>query len=188
VAHQLASYESRLIRGLGLTPKQAQAFLEKAIPVIALGDVTGFEASDAFFQRPWFGSGTRGATAAELAQVQVFNPLGSGVDVILELAVISPQTTQDVQFRVDTVALATLTTDRSFRDRRITGNPANEIRTRSDAAALGTFIGLANVGASPSEAIPLDILLPPGQGFNLNGTVVNNTLQVLFYGFEQNRE
>lgn len=188
MGHQLQSYESRLIRGLGLTQKQAAEFLERLVPTVALGDVTGFEASDAFFQRPLFGTHASTAVAAQTGKLQLFNPLGSGVDVILELAIIRSAAAANVSYAVHDTAFATEVQTKGFRDRRLTGLPASELRTLTDASAPGTEVGLVLLAATPSEIVPLDVLLSPGRGFHFRNQTVNNVMNVTWFGFEQSRE
>jgi len=188
VAHQLASFESRLSRGLGITPKQAAEFLEKAIPVIQLGDVTGFEASDVFYQRPIIIRGAIGPIAAVNAHVQCFNPTNSGIDVILELAVVRLTTAGDANLLTHDAALAAASTRKAFRDRRIRGLPAVSAFQENTAVALGTLIGNFALPAATSETVVLDFLLSPGTGLMFRNGLVNDNIDVTFYGYERNRE
>ncbi len=187
--HQLASYESRLMRGLGVTQRQAAEFLDRLVPTVLLGDVTGFEASDAFFQRPFISMDLAGAVVGEESQTQLFNPLGSGVDIVLELGMVRVPGATDVELRVSSAGLGNLSITKGFRDRRLTGLPAGELRSASDAVGgTGDILGFLALAASPSEMIPLDVFLNPGQGFHFRNKTANASLSVTWYGFEQNRE
>lgn len=188
MAHQLASFQSRLSRGLGITPAQAAIFLDKAIPVIQLGDVTGFDASDTFYERPIILRGGIGPTAAVNSHVQCFNPLESGVDVILDLAVVRLITAGDVNLLTHDAALAAASTRKAFRDRRIRGLPAASAFQEDTAAALGTLIGNFSLPAATSETVILDFLLSPGTGIMFRNGLVNDNIDVTFYGYERNRE
>lgn len=175
------------MRGLGVSKGEAMELMERMVPVVQLGSVLGFSASDTFYERPFVGDNASGAVAAQLAKCQIFNPLLSGVDVIVEKAYIRVDPIADVDLRVHNVALTDEVQTKAFRDRRIRGLPAVTLRDVTAAGDVGDEVALFRVAAA-SELFLLDFLIQPGQGIHFTCRTVNQGLNVTWYGTEQNRE
>lgn len=176
------------MRGLGLSAQQASDFLDRLVPTVEVGDLTHFTESDTFFERPAIYELGTGGVAAQVSSCQLFNPAGSGVDVLLELVHVLVENAGNIDMRVHNTALTNLGTAKVFRDRRITGSPAAEPRAVTQVGAIGTLVGIVAVAAAPSEVLALDILLPPGTGFHLDHQTVDTDLTCTWFATETSRE
>lgn len=169
----------RVSRGYGIPETQAAALLGKPVFVIAIDDLTDEEASDVFVLRPSIGRVGVGAVAAEFPQAQILNPPASGVLAILEQLFIESDTAADVRFSFSNVALANLGAEVAFRDTRVPGAPAVQLRNDNAVGAVGTRIFRLPIEAGVTYHIPnANILLAQNQGLIIELETVNIELEL----------
>jgi len=181
----LARLVSRLRRAYRLTAGQAALFGEGITPVVVVDDVMGTAASDQFYQKTTRAFGSQPAVAAEFSHVQIRNPVGSGVNYLLERVLIAVGADVTVEGGPDGSAnLATVVATNVFRDQRIAGRPATQLSIDSSVASLVTSQWSAAIEAIHSEEFLIDELIPPGQGWNLRATTLNVQLNLTYFGKE----
>lgn len=152
---------------------------------VSLDDLTDVEASDVFVLRPAISRGGQLGAGGELAHVQLFNPANSGIITIVDLALLESSTTDLISIRTTTEAIGSLGAQEGFRDRRLSGGPATQVRQLSDVAAQGSQVGTIRIPTAESVQVPLDFILAPGTGINLINTTVALTLAVTWYFTEE---
>jgi len=169
----------RVSRGYGIPETQAASLLGRPVFTISIDDLTDEEASDVFVLRPSIGRIGVGAVAAQFPQAQILNPAASGVIAIVEQLFIESDTTADVRFSLSNVELANLGTEVAFRDRRIPGAPAIELRNGNAVGAVGTRIFRLPIEAGVTYHIPnLNLLLGQDQGLIIELETVNIELEL----------
>ena len=185
MAHRLASLTQALQRGLDLTELQASELLQRITPTIALADLTGFESSDAFLNRPSWGSALAAAVVGENGHCQIFNPAESGIEVEIETILASLGSAGVAVLSSFDTALTTLDTSPQFRDRRIRGSPAAEVRRQNNAGTLGTGIIGVDLLALTTFTFTTPVLLREGQGLQVEAATVNVALRGSFFWTER---
>lgn len=153
---------------------------------VPIDDLTDVEASDVFVNRICVGSGNITAGAGVFAHTQLFNPADSGVLAIPVVVVVSSATAQVVELRTHDTAIATLRAEVGFRDRRLNGSPAAEIRDAA-TAAVGSTVALFRIPASESISIPLDFILDEGNGIVIIAGTAQTDIQGNWYWTEEDR-
>lgn len=132
--------------------------------------------------------GYQGGVAAEYQHVQLFNPAGSGRNVVVsKLIVISSVAAQAFRISVGSVAAAVLA---SAGVSKKVGGAASvaQIRTHSSAAPFGSLSMVAGVSAAyDSREVPFSepILLPEGTGLIVGSNAVNVSLWGSFQWLEE---
>lgn len=120
--------------------------------------------------------------AGQFPALQVFNPVASGVLVVVTQALVSIATAQSVNWRMTGTARPTLVRQFTPRDSRVTGNLPSQMRRESSVVPIP--LGMtASIGASD----PTDILaggqhyvLLPGNGFEVANNVAASTFRVVY--------
>jgi len=177
----------KLRRRYGLMGPEPVTEISPALsPVVIVDDLTGPALHDVGYIRTCIGSLRTSAVVAENAHVQLFNPVGSGVDLLVEGAIASAGAANTVMLRLHDTAL-TVQGSEFFRDRRLTGNPAGEIRGVSQGGLLGSQVALIRVAAAESIIIPADVILEPGTGVLVALEGTNDTLEGNFYWSERSQ-
>lgn len=160
---RLGQSAQKLGRAYGLTDLPITGVAPELVPVVIVGDLTSPAEHDAGDIRYCVGNGSQGGAASNYAHVQLLNPPGSGITVIVQTLVVAIETAGDVQVRLYDTPLTTATT-RRFRDTRITGTPVGQARTQNETSRLGTSVLSLGLVADASEQIQLDFVLKPGTG------------------------
>ncbi len=178
----------RVARALGIPEQQARNLMLRSAPVLLVGDITRPEDSDVFNERLCIGNRVQVQQAGQYAHIQLYNPPGSGVIATCDLAsVANLNTASRIDLRVYDTALSTaaLAANHAFRDRRIAGEPACQIRYQDNAATLGESVRSFSTGAADSKPVAVDFILQPGQGILFGGASTNNGLESVFWWTER---
>jgi len=130
------------------------------------------------------GSATLTGDVAEVARVQLFNPVASGKLIAVSSVYVSATATMTFRFATSTIALTDGIGTEVFRDRRLsaTSRPSGQIRTDSTVAfpdAHGQF-RLAGNQVVTLEDENTAAVLSPGSGFEVGSTAAATTIFVTF--------
>lgn len=168
----------KLQQGLRLTELPDAVLAPEIVGVILLED---FSAPLSDIARGCYGTGGAGPVAAELP-ILALTPTTDGVAVVINEALISTTTTQDILVTVPTVAvpgLTTLTSSR-FAESDIPGRPSALVGTdQAIGAPTGTTIMRFAVLANTPYLLKLEYRFGPGSfGMVITGGTVNTLLRV----------
>ncbi len=120
--------------------------------------------------------------ATQLSQVQLFNPVGSGVRIFVFR--VRARSSGGTVVYGDTTPLATLTTDATNKLANATSaSPTAEVRRGTDTVPRGGSKNEALVEIINTE---IPIILDPGFGINIEGTTANQETGGLFEWVEGN--
>jgi len=147
-------------------------------PVVVVEDLTKAFDSDSRELREASGVATRNAVAVEFSHIELFNPAGSGVLVHVETLIPIVGTNSEVQIITEsTQSAGALNANVAWRDRRLPGDPAAQMRTFTNVALQGdVLVQQIWCGVSTqSRTYVLDFVLNPGTGL----IVADNTVNVL---------
>ncbi len=168
---------------LGITTQTPFELIPAVLPTIA-------------FERPtptdvrlcWARQVSVGA-AAELSQLGLFNPAGSGKLIHVDTAIVISSGAGGLSIgNRDTTAGTALGTQVGFRDRRITGTPAGQPRSESNAASQVVQRSASSfVAANDPIIVPFDVYLDEGQGIAVASTVVQQTIEAAWFWEEHIR-
>lgn len=127
------------------------------------------------------------AVAGQLSHAQLWNPAGSGKNLILSKLSVLPTAVGSVAFGRTNVAHGTLIGNGSS---KLLGGAAGtgQLRTTTSAASLLTIMGNFGIGVATTHAeFPLTepVIIPPGWGFGFSFGVVNVQITATFQWFEQ---
>jgi len=185
-----------LIQSSGITQKLIAAFNIKGKSITpTLGDILQpVVIVEDLVRSSWFNQATErpagggvltfAPTAGEFGSVQIFNPVGSGVKIIVDTVFVAIGTGATAfALRQSSTALPTLVALASnWRDPTVlVGAPATEIRTNTSAGASGGSI--VGAGVMPvNQSLPYNIagIYGPGQGLTVASQTVTNALTVGF--------
>ena len=137
--------------------------------------------------RVLMGVGAQTGASSQFSHVQLWNPAASGSRLVITKLLIRVGVTSGVLARRYTTALTTLSGG-GRKKLDLSGSGAAEIRTQTDASALGeVVVGDWTLNANTPitenlENFPLVLL--PGTGLNLQASVVNTTLTATFQWME----
>lgn len=128
------------------------------------------------------------AAAAMNSQVQLWNPAGSGKNLIVKSIFLTAATAFVV--RSANAALPTLGTDNPPKN-KLLGSPmapVSEVRTRNNTAVMeGVILGpVVYVMANDSKGFTFNepIIVPPGTGLNVAASTVNQTVAASYDFYE----
>lgn len=131
--------------------------------------------------RPAFGGSSITGSAGQYPGLQLWNPSGSGVLVLLDRLLVACTPNINICWRKYTAALGTLVTTKAWMDSRIAGAPVAEIRTEDVAVSNGTLLGYLRFSGLDEFFIPFGkMILAPGSGFGLSGGAVASVLYATF--------
>jgi len=125
-----------------------------------------------------WGTMSQGAGGAgTFSMNQLFNPADSGVVIHVDAVNILADAGQTIHILEFDTALTTEAGTKGFRDRRLRGEPAGQVRTQANNPILGvnrfrTAVEAANVAVFQL----LDVFLNPGQGVHISGVGTNNAI------------
>lgn len=175
---------------------QAEGVLSRITPTIDLQELVDLAAERGGVpgKRAAVYAATAPAVAAELPRVQLMNPANSGVNIRLQMILVSRTTAGFVSVGFQNSALATAGVNR-YADQRIgitpafvVVAPAGSITQDTDALtgiAAGDLLGFHRQGTSKSSwEQGNQITLPAGFGFRVVGATVNEALSVSIYSWE----
>ncbi len=188
---QTARYEQftkRLLRlvGGGIMPR----LQNDLSPVINIEDPA--DAALLFWKGHRLASGTAAGTAAaaEFATCSLFNPLGSGVLIVVLLTQVGPNSIR-WQFSLTQTRTALVQTNLRFNDTRaaLTAVPRGELGFDSLAAIPTPTIWDQTVAAATAASnFRMPFVLAPGSGLRVLDTVAANNAQVNFQWLERAAE
>lgn len=129
------------------------------------------------------------AGPAVFATIQLFNPANSGFLVTCSHLIVSSGSGTQVRWNLETTPLTDLSTNRAFRDGRLTGvpRPVAEIRSVETAAAVtrsGQMRMLANTPYTIVDPNAVAILAP-GTGLTIQDISLNQIIAVTFFWRER---
>lgn len=135
------------------------------------------------------GSTTLTAAAAQFPLGQVLNPADSGAIVVVEQIIISPGTTMNCRWGVDTTVLLSAIGSGRFRDSRngLLTAPVGQVRGQSSVGAppsAGTIASLLNVANKISDENGIAVL-SPGFGLTVGGVTTASTINITFFWRER---
>lgn len=137
--------------------------------------------------RQAFGFVNQGGVAAQNGHLQLFNPADSGLLIHLSgfQFGVGAGGAGNINFGFFDTALTTLAAaplGSAFLDRRETGGPVAQLRSQTNAGLLFAIIlGAIRTLADQTTFVNLvGVVLEPGQGFCIEGTVVNVTVDAWF--------
>jgi len=125
------------------------------------------------------------AVAVNNSHVQIYNPVGSGIQLLIHTAFIAVATTDDIEvLRFDTE----LTSDVGAGVNMFLGGAAanGHIRRQTNATILGTTLGVFQIIADISHSFltPWSFELTPGQGLQFVPQTQNLAMDVNFTWIE----
>ena len=159
----------------------------EAVGVVLLDDLSGPASHDTLELRDAFGGTAQDGVANEFGHIQIFNPTNSGVDLIVDGALVSAATGGRTTVRAHDTAITTNLTTKGFRDSRVAGGPVGQVRRATDASVLGTQIAIFEIPAAESILLPLVLIVQPGTGYAIARHTVNTQLTVTYYWSERVR-
>lgn len=124
------------------------------------------------------------AVASQKPMCKLHNPAGSRVLAVLYQVLSSATNANLWQSGPATNVFATVANGQ-FVDRRLTGLPACEAQSQTAAANILVRPALHRQGGTAPLIIPLNVVLPPGSGFLLEGQTNNTEGLVSFYWYER---
>ncbi len=129
------------------------------------------------------------AGPAVAATIQLFNPVDSGFLVTISSAIISSGSGTQVRWNIETTPLTTLSTNRAFRDGRLSGvpRPVAQIRSVETAAATtrsGQMRMLANTPYRLEDPNGVAVLAP-GTGLTIQDISLHQLLAVTLFWRER---
>ncbi len=174
MSRNFADIVRRVERGYGLPTSEARALLGRPLFTIALDTLTDEEASDVFVLRPALGTRVQGAVALEFSHVQYFNPPASGVIAIFDKFILDVSADAFGRIGFTTAALGSTGGAAGFKDRRVSGAPAIELRSDTNVAGQVTSLHSFRIEATvPTVLRDLGIIIPPGTGVDVELEAVN---------------
>lgn len=179
---QLIGAARALQQKYGLLGKVSLQLDETIVPVSV---VDTLESTD---KRPAAGQARASAEALELGHVQLFNPADSGVLVELEKIVFSQSAAAIIVFDFFDTALTNLGGDTEWRDRRLPGLPAAQVRQQTNLTQLGinnTFFAFDQI-VNESTQVEQSVVLLPGMGMTVVGLTINTLVRSAFVWTERN--
>ena len=131
-----------------------------------------------------FGNTTLLASVGDLNHHQLFNPVDSGMLVVLERMDINSATSQLIEYGLATVALADFTANQAFRDTREgilqpVVAQARDVQQVGSIARFGAFRIIANTTFTMQDKQGL-FLLAPGTGITFASVTANTVTNVTF--------
>lgn len=176
---QNAKATADLLAQLGITAPVRFAVSPTVIPVAVIS--TPDPASQAKLA---YGAAFRGGAAGNVAHTQIFNPANSGVIIHVDSCIITLPTATEVNVTLFDTALTTASATLGYRDRRLSGSPAAQVREQNNATLLGVIRMAFDAPANEGILIPLDTFLGAAQGLVV-AAVTANTTQVTTYYWEE---
>lgn len=156
----------RLSELLDIPQKDALQLALGVQPVLLVESIVGLPSSrvTGLAGAPGFGSDTQAAVAGRTAEIQLLNPVDSGIEIHVDRYMAFVDAASTVQLRDHSTALASLTAG-TWRDFRRPGQPAGELRAGNPVAVDGTLIGTVSEAALVSVTVDLHpTILDEGQG------------------------
>jgi len=166
------------------------------LPVLVVGDLTRPESAGGK-TRLGIGTATQAGAASNYAQVQLWNPDNSGVDVVLQKAWVALGGAGIFQLQVFDTALTTLSAKRRYADQPFFTKataptlylPNAQVRNQNHTAIYGTQIGEWRVSTVDSFLVEgLLVRLPPGRGLHFAAQAANINLYCDYWWEEQPRD
>ncbi len=176
----------RVEKGYNLPTSRALELVGRPVFTISLDNLLDIEASDVFVLRPAFGVAESGAVALQFSTVQLFNPARSGVVLVLEQIVSSSPAVIVHGLGEHNTAIGGTNDTLDFRDQRIDGAPAAELRTASFAALqfINSLELITEINVSLFSP-RLDVIIAEGQGFAVAGATVETAVRANFLWREE---
>lgn len=179
----------RLVRAYGLTEEEATRLVdERLLFTLQLQDIEPPEWSEVYQTRLAVGTITQAAVAAERSVCQLVNPTGSGVILVLDGWIAHTTAADDLTEGSQAAAQATVDTTKRWRDRRLIGQPVAEVRSGTNAAAVGVAWAVHRAIANESYQWPPSwprhspaAIISPGGSHHIQKGTVNQSLAVSWW-------
>lgn len=135
------------------------------------------------------GYGAAGPVAAQFSRVQLWNPAGSGVRLVIEAAtLVGSSAAEGAYFYFGTVALATLAGNGIAKRSSIATAAVGQVRTDTTATGVsgnGLITLLIQGGQSFTNKFNEPIILDPGYGVMAWSTAANDAMGIGFEWYEE---
>lgn len=179
--------DRRLRQTFGIHGDAIQSLSPELVPVVIAADLTQPEESAPGEVRPSIGGNAQAAGVGNIVKIQLFNPPDSGVEVLVEAILIALASASITRvFNHDTqVGSVQASTLKTFRDRRIPGEPSAEVSALVDTSTPGEAFLVTAIPASEPIMIPIDLVLAPGQGIVPYPDTTNISTRVTYYWTER---
>lgn len=168
-----------LTRFLGLrNPNLRFEVLPVVMPVAVI------ENPDTNVMRPAIGTEQETATGGNFAHIQILNPAGSQVNILVEAFYFTIDLPGLIQLRTHNAAFTTLSAEKAFRDASLSGAPVGEVRSRN-GSSQGSSVGRFAASTIDDHLVPIDWTLVPGTGLVVLAAELLSTLDVTWFWTEE---
>ena len=157
--------------------------LTELFPMI---DVESLNAELSFLSdwRLAFGSTLQSASVGEQSLSQIFNPVDSGMLVVLERVDILTNTDQNIEYGLSALPLTDFNANVAMRDTRpgILRLPVTQLREVQQAGSIATFglLFVLDLGTFTMEEKKGLFVLAPGTGLTFSTTTANTSFNVTY--------
>ena len=183
---QDADITAKLVKRFGLKAGSiAPTLSPELVPVVLVADLTSPVEESSAYMRVAMGTAVIPGVAAKFGQSQLFNPKKSGVVAMVEVVDVSIETAGPAQITTHDTAVGSAVSTVAFRDRRIPGLPATQVRSQTDAGVPGSTIWTGELPAAEVIRIPIAMILGPGNGLVFANSRLDDDLRVSWSWFER---
>jgi len=187
---QVGRFNGVLSKLLGITGAPAPVSATDVFPMLAL-EVDRPEWHFLGGGRICMGGTYVAAVAAQTQAVQLYNPVDSGVLVVIDSLQAHRGSSGNIIVKIGSAALASSSAGRGVRDTRAYGQaPTAQVRYQSAVATpTGTSVGYVyDYSSSPTARIEAGIVLSPGYGVSLYPDAQNVSMLAEFFWRERAME
>lgn len=166
-------------------PDAIASISPELVPVVLVDDLTLRDPGLATIYA--IGHGTQSGVAGEYPTVELWNPVGSGVDGYLEaIEFHNPSTGGVFEVRLWTAAPTTAATTVNTQ-MGAAGTPALYVGIRSDAVPVGAVFHRYRQTSTDQRHFPFPFRITEGIGISVTFELVNNTIRGTFWWSETTR-
>jgi len=172
----------KLRAAFGVLRGQVGATLsDELVPVVIVEDVSGPDVVSTQHPVTALGSSSSLAGGATFfSKVGLQNPVGSGIDIFVELVLIFATASSQATVRTSAIAANPNAGIRQFLDRRVTGAPTGIIWDENATVSLGTEILEIRMIEGMFQ-VKLGMTLAPGDSIHTQPSSANAALQTVHY-------
>jgi len=182
--------QQRLIRGLGLKESGAASTLAPQLQAVVILDDLRSQVA-AIEDRSCSGSMVGlTPTIGQFEQMQLFNPAGSNIIILVDLIRLYPSGTVGVGIYQSSTALTNLDSanNKTLRDTRFTGaGPTGELRNESTAGSPSITVAAATLVQNPvmGGEFRMTTILKPGSGINIGQRTVTLGVDAVYFEWRE---